>query len=175
MKQLANHSCDFTNTVIIPKQFNEIYSCFQQIKTVDKGVYVANDLNNRVFITLNKKIDPKNRCEYMQIKIVLIPKKLLGKSELEVFEFLSHGELKKKFDLEIMKINEQLPDFDYQVVNRTEYAINVKTPYVKEYIKLFQRSDKSKTFSELHHVTSGKQKQLEGSFYLFNDSVTINS
>lgn len=83
-------------------------------------------------------------------------------------------EVKKIFAEKVKKIHTSLPRLDYWTINRIDYAVNINTPYVEEYIKLFQRGDKPTNFKELYCSKSKTRKQLDGSFYLFNDSVTIN-
>ncbi|WP_195970934.1 hypothetical protein [Clostridium thermobutyricum] len=78
------------------------------------------------------------------------------------------------FNEKIKLIHESLPRLENWILNRIDYAINIKIEYVKEYIKLFQRGDKPKRFKELYCSSSKKRKQLEGSLYLFNSSVNIN-
>lgn len=78
------------------------------------------------------------------------------------------------FAEEIKKINVSLSILDYWTVNRINYAININIPYVKEYIKLFQRADKSKGFKELYCSKSKTRKQMEDSFYLLSESIVIN-
>ena len=75
---------------------------------------------------------------------------------------------------EIIKIHHSLPRLENWIVNRIDYAVNINTPYVEEYIKLFQRADKPRGFKELYCKKSKTRKQRDGSFYLFNDSVSIN-
>lgn len=74
----------------------------------------------------------------------------------------------------MQKIHASLPRLEHWILNRIDYAVNINTPYVEEYIKLFQRADKPRLFKELYCSKSKTRKQLDGSFYLFNDSVAIN-
>ena len=176
------HTLMIKHKIISPKDFNAIYKSLEKItgekpRKVNEGNYITGALKSIGFTNIqltSKKINSKYKYNFMQIKIILNPVKLLRKNKLEVIEEDHVEELKKVFAEEIKKIHISLPILDYWTVNRIDYAININTPYVKEYIKLFQRADKPKGFKELYCSKSKTRKQLEGSFYLFNDSVAIN-
>lgn len=176
------HTLTIKHKIISPKDFNAIYKSLEKItgekpRKVNEGNYITGALKSIGFTNIqltSKKINSKYKYNFMQIKIILNPVKLLRKNKLEVIEEDHVEELKKVFAEEIKKIHISLPILDYWTVNRIDYAININTPYVKEYIKLFQRADKPKGFKELYCSKSKTRKQLEGSFYLFNDSVAIN-
>ena len=176
------HTLMVKHRIISPKDFDEIYKSLEKItgekpRKVNEGNYITGALKSIGFTNIqltSKKINSKYKYNFMQIKIILNPVKLLRKNKLEVIEEDHVEELKKVFADEIKKIHVSLPILDYWTVNRIDYAININTPYVKEYIKLFQRADKPKGFKELYCSKSKTRKQLEGSFYLFNDSVAIN-
>ena len=168
--------------IISPKDFDEIYKSLDKItgekpRKANEGNYITGALKSIGFTNIqltSKKINNKYKYNFMQIKIILNPVKLLRKNKLEVIEEDHLEKLRKVFAEEIKKIHVSLPILDYWTVNRIDYAININTPYVKEYIKLFQRADKPKGFKELYCSKSKKRKQLEGSFYLFSESVVIN-
>ncbi|WP_040191080.1 hypothetical protein, partial [Clostridium culturomicium] len=162
--------------------FDEIYKELERItgekpRKVSQGIYVNNELREAGFTKVqltNKKINSKYKYNFMQITITLNPVKLLRGNKLDVIELDRVEEFKELFDEEVKKIHESLPRLDYWVINRIDYAININTPYVKEYIKLFQRADKPRSFKELYCSHAKIRKQKEGSFYLYNDSVAIN-
>ncbi|HII4444907.1 TPA: hypothetical protein ACY4RR_002835 [Clostridium perfringens] len=176
------HTLTIKHKIISPKDFNAIYKSLEKItgekpRKVNEGNYITGALKSIGFTNIqltSKKINNKYKYNFMQIKIILNPVKLLRKNKLEVIEEDHLEKLRKVFAEEIKKIHVSLPILDYWTVNRIDYAININTPYVKEYIKLFQRADKPKGFKELYCSKSKTRKQLEGSFYLFNDSVAIN-
>ncbi|MGL5149847.1 MAG: hypothetical protein ACRC7N_04635, partial [Clostridium sp.] len=122
----------------------------------------------------SKKIDGKYKYNLMQITIELNPARLIGKSNLDLLEEGDIEEFKQRFNDLIKTIHLDLPRAELWIVNRIDYAINIKTPYVEEYIELFQRADKPKCFKELYCTKSKRRKQLEGSFYLISGSVNIN-
>ena len=176
------HTLTIKHKIISPKDFNAIYKSLEKItgekpRKVNEGNYITGALKSIGFTNIqltSKKINSKYKYNFMQIKIILNPVKLLRKNKLEVIEEDHVEELKKVFAEEIKKIHISLPILDYWTVNRIDYAININTPYVKEYIKLFQRGDRPKGFRELYCSKSKTRKQLEGSFYLFSESVAIN-
>ncbi|EDT25464.1 hypothetical protein [Clostridium perfringens] len=176
------HTLTIKHKIISPKDFNAIYKSLEKItgekpRKVNEGNYITRALKSIGFTNIqltSKKINSKYKYNFMQIKIILNPVKLLRRNKLEVIEEDHVEKLRKVFAEEIKKIHVSLPILDYWTVNRIDYAININTPYVKEYIKLFQRADKPKGFKELYCSKSKTRKQLEGSFYLFNDSVAIN-
>ena len=65
-------------------------------------------------------------------------RRLIEKDDkISVYVEADHDEVVKRFN-EIMQML-QLPTWTYWTVNRMDYCVNVKTPYVKEYIALFQK------------------------------------
>ncbi|MEX0053025.1 hypothetical protein AB2T85_20645, partial [Clostridium butyricum] len=83
-------------------------------------------------------------------------------------------EVEHKFNEIVEKIHINLNTFMYWTLNRIDYAINIKTPYVKEYIELFQRADIPYRFNMQYDKTSKVKKQKKGSFYLCSKSTNIN-
>lgn len=172
-----------TYRILSPKVFNEIYKGLEQLtgekpKKVKDGCYITKTLKEQGFTQIkltNKKINAsKYKYNFMQISIILNPAKLIGFNKLEVIKINDLEEVKKVFREKIKEISLNLPRLEHWTINRIDYAINIKTPYAAEYIKLFQRGDKPKNLKELYCSKSKARKQLEGSFYLFNNSVTIN-
>ena len=142
-----------------------------------EGYYVSERLKEEGFTYIqltSKKVDVRYRYKFMQITIILNPVKLIAKNKLEVIKQEHIEEVKKIFVEEMHRIHPSLPRLENWIVNRIDYAININTPYVEEYIKLFQRADKPRGFKELYCSKSKTRKQREGSFYIFNDSVGIN-
>lgn len=167
------HTFMISHRILSPKVFNEIYKELEEITGVKprkiKDIYVTEELKDKGFthiILTNKKIDSKYKYNFMQITIIINPLKLLEVSKLELLKENQVEELNARFYGEIIKIHHSLPRLEHWVANRIDYAVNINTPYVKEYIRLFQRGDKPKGFKDT--------KQLDGSLYLSNDSVTIN-
>lgn len=176
------HTLTITHQILSPKIFDEIYKGLELIngekpRKVKEGYYVSEGLKEEGFTYIQltrKQVDVRYRYKFMQITIILNPVKLIGKNKLGVIKQDHIEEVKKIFVEEVQKIHTSLPRLEHWIVNRIDYARNIKTPYVEEYIKLFQRADKPRNFKELYCSKSKTRKQREGSFYLFNDSVSIN-
>lgn len=120
------------------------------------------------------KVDKKYKHDYLNITIILNPIRLINKNKLEVIKEDDLGLVYKRFKEVKNKIFSGLPVLEHWDINRVDYAININTEHVKEYIKLFQRADKPSSFKEQYCTKAHRSKQLEGSFYLYNKSVTIN-
>jgi len=61
-----------------------------------------------------------------------------------------------------------MPLFEYWTVHRLDYCIQVKTPYVKEYIKLFKKGDRKGYINELDGNNNRTDKP--GSLYLVRNT-----
>lgn len=176
------HTLTITHRIMSPKLFDEIYKGLamrsgKNAKKVQEGCYATDALKEEGFTYIkltSKRINKKYKYNFMQITITLNPLKLIGINKLDVLKLEQLEEVKRKFGKEIQKIHISLPKLDYWIINRIDYAVNINTPYVEEYIKLFQRADKPKGFKELYCNKSKTRKQREGSFYLYNNSVAIN-
>lgn len=176
------HTWTIAYRIISPKTFDEIYKGLEIItgakpRKVQEGCYVTEALKEEGFTYIkltSKKVDGRYKYNFMQMTIIMNPVKLIRRNKLEVIKMDLLEEVKKIFAEKVKKIHTSLPRLDYWTINRIDYAVNINTPYVEEYIKLFQRGDKPRNFKELYCSKSKTRKQLDGSFYLFNDSVTIN-
>lgn len=168
--------------ILSPKTFDEIYKGLEvitgaKLRKVQEGCYVTEALKEEGFTyiqLISKNVDGRYKYNFMQMSIIMNPVKLIGRNKLEVIEMDLLEEVRKVFTEKMQKIHTSLPRLDYWTINRIDYAVNINTPYVEEYIKLFQRGEKPRNFKELYCSKSKTRKQLDGSFYLFNDSVTIN-
>ena len=176
------HTWTIAHRIISPKTFDEIYKGLEvitgaKLRKVQEGCYVTEALKEEGFTyiqLISKKVDGRYKYNFMQMTIIMNPVKLIRRNKLEVIKMDLLEEVKKIFAEKVKKIHTSLSRLEYWIVNRIDYAVNINTPYVEEYIKLFQRADKPRNFKELYCSKSKTRKQLEGSFYLFNDSVAIN-
>lgn len=176
------HTLTITHKILSPKVFDEIYKVLEEKngkkpRKVKEGCYITEALKEKGFTYIkltSKKVDNRYKYNFMQITITLNPLKLIGVNKLNVLKLEQLQEVRECFDREIQKIHASLPILNYWTINRIDYAVNINTPYVEEYIKLFQRADKPRNFKELYCNKSKCRKQREGSFYLFNNSVSIN-
>ena len=73
------------------------------------------------------------------------------------------------FDAIMAKISPDMPPFFEWNVNRIDYCVNVRTPYVAEYLRLLKKSDMPHYF----RARNGNHYQRSGSLYLVCDSVTV--
>lgn len=176
------HTLTITHQILSPKIFDEIYKGLEsragkKPKKIAIGEYKIEELSEiglSEIILTSKKIHRKYRYNFMQITVRLNPLKLIGRNKLEVLMENQLSELKEIFAEEIQKIHTSLPRLEHWTINRIDYAVNIKTSYVEEYIKLFQRGDKPRNFKELYCSKSKTRKQRNGSFYLISKSVNIN-
>ena len=176
------HTLTMTHQILSPKTFDQIYKRLEIItgekpRKIANGEYKVESLKEFGFTCIklsSKKRDVKYRYNFMQITVRLNPLKLIGINKLEVLEIDQLQEVKKVFAEKMQIIHTSLPKLDYWTINRIDYAININTPYVEEYIKLFQRGDKPRNFKEWYCSKSKIRKQPEGSFYLISQSVNIN-
>ena len=176
------HTLTITHRILSHKVFDEIYKGLEaragkKPRKVQEGCYSSQELKEEGFTYIqltSKRIDGRYKYNFMQMTIILNPVKLIGRNKLEVIKMDHLEAVKKIFTEEVQKIHTSLPSLDYWITNRIDYARNINTPYVEEYIKLFQRGDKPRGFKELYCDKAKTRKQQYGSFYLFNNSVTIN-
>lgn len=164
--------------------YNQIYKSLDLISRnhncnlykCDEG-YKTHALKDEGFteILLSKfKINPKYKNDYMQLRIQLNPTKLLNKDTIELTKESDLKEVEKRFNKVIEKIHLDLNTFLFWTLNRVDYAVNISTSYVKEYIELFQRSDIPYRFQILYDKKAKVRKHKEGSYYISNKSTIIN-
>lgn len=166
---------------------NEYNAIFQALDSLSKDVntsfyrgkfgYETTALRDCGFnkVILKKiKVARKYKHDYLNITIILNPIKLISKNKLSVLTEDELDQVYSSFNELKNKIFTGLPSLEYWDVNRVDYAVNISTENVKEYIKLFQRSDKPSGFNEIYCTKSHRRKQLDGSFYLYNKSTAIN-
>jgi hypothetical protein len=92
-------------------------------------------------------------------------RRLIEKDDkISVYVEADHDEVVKRFN-EIMQML-QLPTWTYWTVNRMDYCVNVKTPYVKEYIALFQKGDIPSHQRLSYDRRTRNKSHKDGSLYL---------
>ena len=103
------------------------------------------------------------------------PTKLLGKeNHCDLTEQADIQEIDTRFTQLVKSIHPVLPKLGEWKTYRIDYSANIITENVPLYIELFQRSDKpTKRYEELRSAT-GKQEQLDNSFYLSTKSFSLN-
>lgn len=139
--------------------------------------YATHALKDKGFteIILSKfKVSEQYKHDYMQVTIQLNPTKLLGRDKVALTKEQDLEEVEKLFNDVIETIHLDLNTFMYWTLNRIDYAINIKTSYVKEYIELFQRGDIPYHFQMQYDKSAKTRKQRKGSCYLISKSTIIN-
>lgn len=178
------HTVLITNRIYNIKMYNEIYKSLLVISK-NNGVelyksdigYVTHALKNKGFteiVLIKKYTQSKYTHPILQLTIQLNPTKLLNKNIVELTKEEDLQEVEQKFNEVLEQIHFELNTFFYWTLNRIDYCINIKTPYVKEYIKLFQRSSLPYRFNIPYDKKAKVRKHQKGSFYIYNNSTTIN-
>lgn len=178
------HTMTITHRIESTRIYNEVFKSLKDISErngkafyPEKSEYITHAMKEKGFqrIALMKKsVSSKYQYPYMQLSITLNPAILIGKGYEEIIENTDIDEVKRVFDNEVFSIHRKLPRLINWTVNRIDYAVNIETEYVKEYIRLFQRGDKPCDFKEPYDKRSKRRKQLKGSLYLTSNSVNIN-
>ena len=178
------HTLMISHRLISIKDYNEIFRGLNLISKEHSTTFWKSNLGYETTalrdygfnkIILKKvKVDKRYKHDYLNITIILNPIKLINKNKLEVIKENDLDQVYSAFNQVKNKIFIGLPALEHWNINRVDYAINIHTDHVKEYIKLFQRADKPSDFEELYCTKYHRRKQLDGSFYLRNKSVTIN-
>lgn len=135
--------------------------------------YVNKALQYKGIIVIGKIIGRKPyKKNILAIKINF--KRLIEqKNHMELFNEQDLKQVADTFDFLLNNLCDGMPNFYNWKVNRIDYCLNIKTPYVKEYIELLQKSDKP--FSV--HIKPDNNRnytQKKGSLYLVGKSITIN-
>lgn len=127
---------------------------------------------------------PKFQIYIMAIKINF--KKLINenydKTDLLKQQDIENKDIELAFNKIIQELNIGLPLYENWKVNRIDYCVNIKTPYVSEYINILNKSDMP---SNLTYPSgeSGNYSKSKDSFYLvkkqnhkkkFTQNVRIN-
>ena len=92
-------------------------------------------------------------------------KRLIEKqNRIEVYTDADYNQMQEKFN-QIMQEN-NLPLLEQWNTNRIDYCINIRTPYVKEYIKLMQKGDIPYSQRRAYDKKNRNYSTKEGSVYL---------
>jgi hypothetical protein len=183
------HTLLITHQIISTKMYDSIFKALDSIskregvnfypkKGSNNKTYITNALTDKGFtqISLSKTIaDKKYKYPQKKLEIQLNPTKLLGRDIIELTKEEDLAEVEKRFNKIIAEqIHMDLNTFMFWTLKRIDYAVNIPTPYVKEYIKLFQRADKPHSFVIPYNDKSKDRTYKKGSFYLQSKSVKIN-
>lgn len=178
------HTLLITNRIYNMKMYNEIYKSLQVISK-NNGFelykstmgYITHALKDQGFteiVLIKKYTDSKYNQPILQLTIQLNPTKLLNRDIVMLTKEEDLQEVSKRFNKVLEEIHLDLNTFFYWTLNRIDYCININTPYVKEYIKLFQRCSLPYRFNIPYNKKAKVRKHKEGSFYIFNNSTIIN-
>lgn len=178
------HTMTITYRIESIRTYNEVFKSLKDISESnskafypEQSEYITHAMKEKGFqriALMRKMVSSKYKYPYMQLSITLNPATLIGKGYEEIMENTDIDEVKRVFDNEVLSIHRELPRLVNWTVNRIDYAVNIETEYVKEYIRLFQRGDKPYNYKEPYDKRSKRRKQLEGSLYLISEGVNIN-
>jgi hypothetical protein len=132
---------------------------------------------SRTEINYKSKRTGKTVCiiNYL-VGIQLNPKRLIEKeNHLELTNMEDLKQIEERFYVLIKKIHPDLKQFMNWTLKRIDYCTYIRTPYVKDYIKLFQRGNKPANFKNgVYDENKGNRfKQMEGSMYYRSKSGNI--
>ena len=154
--------------------------------TVYKTLCLADKGLNQ--ITLKKiKVDRKYTHELKYIEIVLNPTKLLKKTNsIAITKEEDIENMYKEFEKVKILIDSNLNRLYLWKLKRIDYTRNIdmrnvedwvtedKEQLVSEYIKLFNKADKPSKMKIPPNKVAHRNSNMEGSFRLYNKSVTVN-
>lgn len=165
---------------ILTKNSNEVGQPFYPIGEKDNEMYETNYLSSEGLtrIILRKtKIKKKYRHPYTSIEIQLNPKRLICKdNKIKIMKDKDIAAVNKKFNSIIKSIDMFLPGFYQWTLKRVDYATYIKTPFVSDYIELFNKGDRPARFRPLLKYDKTKHRSVppRGSFYLVSNGAKIN-
>lgn len=116
------------------------------------------------------------QISYMQYVIdarVNPSKVIYRESAVDIYKPSDYSFFQERFNQEIKSFNLPfLPPLDGWKAHRVDFTYNISTPYVKEYIRLFHKSDlRGFTIKRDQH---GHRSMKAGSLYINNSAVTLN-
>lgn len=172
-KALANNSKNM-GYPLYPDKENNIDKENNKMFLIHRTNYLQ-DIGFNEIILRKQTTKPKYLQPYMSMEIFLNPKKLIDSNIIKITKDKDIEAILEIFNSIIDGIDDTLPRFDKWTLKRIDYATYVITPYVKEYIKLFQRANRpSKYFTELYDIKNKRRTQKKGSFYLYSKGTAIN-
>lgn len=100
-------------------------------------------------------------------------KVIYRESAIDIYKPSDYSLFQDRFNQEIKSFNLPfLPDLDGWKAHRIDFTYNIHTPYVKDYIRLFHKSDlRGFTIKKDQH---GHRAMKAGSLYINNSAVTLN-
>lgn len=150
---------------------NHMNSRYKNNGLIIHAEYKINNFGMRIF-------------QFYNITIRINFKKLIKENynKKDLYTDKDFEKVEYKFNELMQELNIEMPPFECWKVNRIDYCINVKTPYVKEYINILHKSDMPNSL-EVGYNESRNYSKNKGSLYLtkkkngkkkYTPNITIN-
>lgn len=127
--------------------------------------YFNTRFKNKGIVVFTKRINTPKFKAYLLICRINFKRLIEQKDKTLLFTESNFSEVQMEFD-NCMFLLGELPEFHEWNVNRLDYSINIKTPYVKQYIKLMQKGDLPNSQKMRYDKESRNYAHQEGSVYL---------
>lgn len=116
---------------------------------------------------------PKSYMVYVIDARVNPSKVICRESSIDIYKPSDYSLFQQRFNEEIKSFNLPfLPDLSGWKAHRIDFTYNLRTPYVKDYIRLMHKADlRGFTIKKDQH---GHQSMKPGSLYINNSAVTLN-
>lgn len=163
------HTLTLTHEYITNNDFEILRKSLQMNYKRKEHKYYTNNYRDKGFTLELKKI----RTQTYKNNVVLIKLNLSKLMKTNKVTLINNDDLpilEKAFNDTVKAISPILPKMFYWNVNRIDYSINIKTPYVTEYIRLFHRCNYKK--EALKYIDGVNIS--DGSFYIASKTSTIN-
>ena len=168
----------------------DLYKSFTQLKDTihldNKNHINTRYKDNGLVIHAEYKINNVGMRTYQfyNITIRINFKKLIEEdyNKKDLYTDRDFEKVEQKFNEMMQELNINMPPFMEWKVNRIDYCINVKTPYVKEYMNILHKSDMPNSL-EVGYNESRNYSKNKGSLYLtkkkngkkkYTPNITIN-
>lgn len=147
---------------------------YRDVKQTKRGIHFKGDVNGITKVILYRIYGDAHRSSWY-IKVIVNPAKLLfGYNAFETVpaDEKTLSELIQRFDEALTEaIGDRslygLPELPEWMVRRIDYAIDIHTPYVEQYVLLFDKGDRAKYYKDT-------PKGYTGSCYWECKSATVN-
>lgn len=174
--RLKNENINFAEYVQLKNRIEEITGRKMKYSTKYRYHYTKDfkHIGFKKIILKNQKYD-KNYY-YHAVEIELHPVLMIKPDDyISLLHFKDVECFVNRFNQEIKKIDEILPEFEGWELDRIDYAVQFYSEYTPLYINLFQRGDRPDYLKPCYDKKSHRRKQREGSLYLkAEDIITIN-
>ena len=150
------------------KQFNNLASTnFHE----QKELLVNNSLDKNGLNLTAKIYHTSSGISYAQFTLIVNFRQATEKHKtIKLYEPKDFAITAERFNILLQRLLPGLPDFNSWKVRRIDYAIDISTPYVKEYIHLLKKG----AFPPHMDSIKANYHQRPGSLYLRSKSITVN-